>query len=279
MITFSKNKSKSKNFTYILIFTISIVLLLVSLVNILIILKEYKDADNLYSQMQDYLEVETAGSSNTASDNNLPNDPTDDKVVFDDDLQSKNEELQFKIDFDRLHEINEDIIGWIYFDNDVINYPIAQADDNDFYLRRTITGEHNNAGTIFSDYKNNYDFSDYNTFLYGHNMRDGSMFAFLNKYTDIDNYQQYPSFWIVTPEGQHQYEIFSLYQTGSVSESFQISFYSEEDYASYLDHVKDLSIHDTEVEVDSSDNIITLSTCLYNDNTRRFLVHAKRINN
>ena len=87
------------------------------------------------------------------------------------------------IDFDSLRSINEDVIGWIYMEAlPEISYPVVQGEDNNFYLHQTYEKNYNFAGTIFIDYENKRDFSDCNTLVYGHNMKNGSMFGMLKKY-------------------------------------------------------------------------------------------------
>ena len=107
-------------------------------------------------------------------------------------------------------------MGWIYVEAvPDINYPIVHGKDNETYLHRTYEKNYNFAGTIFVDYENKGDFSDCNTIVYGHNMKNGSMFAQLKKFTqDEETYKKSKYFWIFTPEKNYRYEIISAYTTG-----------------------------------------------------------------
>ena len=88
------------------------------------------------------------------------------------------------VDFESLRESGPDIIGWLNLPDTVINYPVTQTDDNEYYLHHLYDGTYNKVGCLFADYENKADFSDRNTIIYGHNMRDGSMFAVLNEYDE-----------------------------------------------------------------------------------------------
>ena len=90
----------------------------------------------------------------------------------------------------------KEIIGWIYSDGTPINYPIVQTTNNEYYLRRLIDGTYNQAGSIFMDYKNSSDFSDYNTIIYGHNMKNDSMFGTLTSYESQDYYNEHKEMYL-----------------------------------------------------------------------------------
>lgn len=101
-------------------------------------------------------------------------------------------ESEINIDFDGLSVINDDIVGWIRSIDNVIDYAIVQGSDNEHYLTHMFDKSYNKAGAIFMDYSNDPDFSDENTIIYGHNMKDGSMFAYLLNYKDQTFYDQHP---------------------------------------------------------------------------------------
>ena len=105
------------------------------------------------------------------------------------------------IDFDSLRSINEDVIGWIYVEAlDGVSYPVVKGTDNDQYLHLTYEKNYNFAGTIFIDYENKADFSDCNTLVYGHNMKNGTMFGQLKNFSKDDSaYNKSKYFWIFTP--------------------------------------------------------------------------------
>lgn len=184
-------------------------------------------------------------------------------------------ELSFDIDFDNLKDINNDIVGWIYFENIEINYPIVKGIDNSYYLDHTFQNNFNSSGSIFMDYRNDSEFKDLNTVIYGHNMRNGSMFGNLMKLGDDRTYKENLSFWILTNESKYKCEIFSVYIDESTSESYNIGFENKEEYSKYLNMIIEKSIYNTGIKPTGDDLVVTLSTCATAEGTIRFIVHAK----
>ena len=184
------------------------------------------------------------------------------------------------VDFDTLKSVNPDVVGWIYIEAlDNINYPVVQGDDNETYLHTTYENNYNFAGTIFVDYENSSDFSDCNTLIYGHNMKNGSMFGNLKKFTeDQSTYEKSKYFWILTPEKNYRYEIISAYTTGVNSDTYTLFKGPGEEYQNYLNTIQGYSEIKTEAtELTVKDKIVTLSTCTGNESTR-FVVQGKRVN-
>lgn len=178
------------------------------------------------------------------------------------------------IDFDALQKINRDIVGWIYIGGTQISYPVVRGADNQVYLNRTFKGVHNSAGSIFMDYRNEKDFSSANTILYGHNMKNKTMFAQLLKYKSSDFYNQHKDVWVMTPEGSYRYEIFAAYVC-QVDESIYKVNFKDGQFAAYVDLVKGLAAYGTTAQVDASSRILTLSTCTNAEDTERYVVQAK----
>ena len=104
------------------------------------------------------------------------------------------------VDFNALLAENQDVVGWLYVEALGISYPVVQGTDNDYYLHMTYQKTYNFAGTIFIDYANNRNFQDLNTIVYGHNMKDGSMFGILKRFVTENAYSTSPYFWMLTPE-------------------------------------------------------------------------------
>lgn len=181
------------------------------------------------------------------------------------------------IDIASLTSDYPDCVGWIYIEGTPIDYPIARAEDNSYYLRRLLTKEHNTAGTLFVDYRNTGTFADQNTIIYGHNMKNGSMFACLAEYRDPDYYAQHPAIWLFTPGGIYRAEIFSIYDTDAASNTYTFHFETEEDFAAYLERIVHNAEYDTGVAVAPTDRILTLSTCVRGSDTQRHIVHAKLV--
>ena len=188
-----------------------------------------------------------------------------------------NEGDGFSVDFSKLLEINSDTIGWIRFPQEPsqINYPVVQGKDNSEYLKKTFSSNENTLGAIFIDVSNNKDFSDRNTVVYGHRMRDGSMFRHLQDYEDKSFWEKNPYFYIYTVDGRVlKYHIYSVCQVLDTSDTYQTGFESDEAYQSFLDMTKKNAIYDTGVEVTTENTIVTLSTCTSASDNHRFVVRG-----
>ena len=247
-----------------LLFAAAILVFLVSAVKLAGIAWNYYSSDKEYNDLQSYVkESTTKDGIESATDSVQTNTQT-----------AATEE--FLVDFAGLKKENSDCIGWIRFPGLDISYPIMQGDDNDYYIKHTFNGTQLTAASIFADSANKSDFSDDNTFVYGHNMKNKSMFGRLNDYKDESFYKEHSGFYIYTPDYTYYYTIFSCYLAAVEGEadSFNISFASNEDYAAYQQTVKGRSEYDTGVTVDGSRKMITLMTCNKAGYDYRFLVHA-----
>lgn len=177
----------------------------------------------------------------------------------------------FDVDFAALQGVNPDVVGWIYIEAlDGISYPVVQGEDNEEYLHTTYEKNYNFAGTIFIDYENSRDFTDCNTLVYGHNMKNGSMFGRLKNFSeDQTTYEKSKYFWIFTPEKDYRYEIISAYTTGVNSDTYTLFKGPGDEFQEYLDTIKGYSeIETDDTELTIKDRIVTLSTCTGNDATR-----------
>lgn len=184
--------------------------------------------------------------------------------------------MENPIDFAGLKAINDEVIAWIKVKALDISYPVTKGSDNDFYLHNTFEKEPNIAGCIFMEYQNQKDFSDKNTVIYGHNMKNGSMFGTLKKFYEEGVFEKSPYIWIYTPEKIYKYEIFSCQEVGAASSTYQLTFLDDKSFMEYIDDAFEQSVVQSNVTVSKDDSIITLSTCTGNDTTR-FVVQAKRI--
>ena len=177
------------------------------------------------------------------------------------------------IDFEQLQSENEEIIGWLRIGALKDSYPVTQGKDNDYYLHRTFRGEYNFAGCIFLDSANSKFFTDQNSLVYGHNMKDGSMFGTLKDFKKQEVYDSNPYFWIFTPKLIYQYRIFSCCTVSKRGDPYRIRFTSSA-FQEFLDECVERSEVDTHgVRPSSQDRIVTLSTCTGDDSTR-FIVQG-----
>ena len=172
-------------------------------------------------------------------------------------------------------EVNEDIIGWITLEDSKIDYPIVKGENNEYYMNHTVLGTENPAGAIFMETLNKDDFSDIVTFVYGHRMKDGSMFGNLKHYTDKEYWEVHREFQISTYQDNRIYEIFSVHRADVTDSTFQIFFEAGEEYERYLQEQKNVSFYETGVNVSKEDQIVILVTCAYDVQTERIVVLGK----
>ncbi len=179
------------------------------------------------------------------------------------------------IDWNTLKQMNPDIVGWIRFEEPkVIDYPIVQGKDNYEYLHRSFSENAIKAGTIFMNYANKPDFSDRNTFIYGHNMNDGSMFASLRNYEDKSFWEQHKYFYILTPDNKtHKYTVVAAgtYPTEG-NAATQYKFSDDKDFKRFVNEIKADRYYDTGIEIKKHDKVVTLYTCTNIRDAERRLV-------
>ena len=182
----------------------------------------------------------------------------------------------FRVDFEKLQATNEEVIAWIRFDKpQKINYPIVQTTDNDTYLTKGFDGKENSAGTLFAEKLNAKDFSDKNTFIYGHNMKNGAMFGKLREYKSEKFCKKNPYFYIYTPDGTvRTYQVFSVEIVEHDSECFQVYFRDDASFEEYVNMIRENALYQTDVEVKKDDLLVSLSTCTNVKVTERMVVHG-----
>ena len=172
------------------------------------------------------------------------------------------------INFKELNAINPEVIGWIRIGALNKSYPVAQAKDNDFYLHRTFEKKDNFAGCIFLNCENSKYFTDQNSIIYGHNMKDGSMFGTLKNFGDQETYDKNPYFWVFTPKLIYQYQIFSCSIVSRVGDPYRTRFLSSEFEAFLETCVENSQIDAHGLKLSKDDRIVTLSTCTGDESTR-----------
>lgn len=178
------------------------------------------------------------------------------------------------IDFVGLKEINEDCVAWIYIEDTAINYPVVQGSDNSYYLKHLIDGKWNSAGCIFLDSRVDSDISDRHSIIYGHHMKDGTMFSGLTKYKKQDYYDAHPEGLLITPEQTYRIEFFAGYVASVEDPAWKIGFESDEEYEDWLKDIKEHSVFTSTIIPAVTDKVVTLSTCSYEFDNARFVLHA-----
>ena len=187
------------------------------------------------------------------------------------------EEYEFK-ELIEDNEINDDTIGWITIEGTSIDYPIVQASDNSYYLTHDCNGNKSKYGSIFMDYHNAADFSDKHTILYGHNMKNGSMFHDLNDYSSHVYLDEHTYIKVYSQGVYRKWAIFSTYSTEPDFNYLQTAFDSPEEYSIFLNSLLSHSeVSNEKVQVTAEDKILTLSTCSDDLENGRRVVHAKLV--
>lgn len=266
-------ENKGSGLLWKIVFVAALCVFLYSAYQLITIQMEYKEGEDEYSEvaMQTLKFVEENEPIDTGDAKSL-------RISDDGDILQPEPPLTSppEVDWNELQEINPDVIGWLVVEGvPSISYPILQGEDNDYYLHRTVKQTYNFAGSIFIDYTNSPDFTDCNTIIYGHNMKNGSMFGYLKFLYEREQYRDSRYIWIATPEGNHLYEIFSLQETQVNSETYTLFSEHDDAFGEYIAHMAEKSMVNFETkELNRKDNIITLSTCTSDESTR-FVVQAR----
>lgn len=200
-------------------------------------------------------------------------------VAVEDKNEDKNEyKEEYTIDFNKLKEQNKETVAWIKVNNTNIEYPVVKADNNNFYLNHSFDKSQNSAGWIFADYRNKFDNTDKNIIIYGHNMRDGSMFGSLKNILNSDWYEneENTNITLYTENEKCIYKVFSIYKIESEDYYIKTEFSNDNEFEQFVNTIKNRSIKKFDIDVSKEDNILTLSTCA-NNNRYRIVLHAKKM--
>lgn len=231
--------------------------------------REYAASRNSYSQLEQYVSLQTEAAASTAPEH-IPESSPETTAPEE---TSEQEQIPWPVvDFEALAQINPDIVGWICIPDTQINYPIVHR-DNVYYMDRMFDGTYNAGGCIFLEEDCLPDFSGPHNILYGHHMRDGSMFAGISKFRDQTYYDAHPLGLLLTPNGNHLVEFFSGYVSATYETAWQLEFV-EGEYPAWLEDIARRSLFYTAVVPDSGDRILTLSTCSYEFENARFVLHG-----
>ncbi len=210
-------------------------------------------------------------SDNTVSTEEEPINTTEplEEVVEDDALLRR-------IDFTGLKENeNADIYAWIYIPDTNVDYPILQhPKNNTYYLQHNIDGSKGYPGCIYTEKENSKDFSDYHTLIYGHNMRNGSMFHDLRYYEDKEYLSEHPYIYIYTEDEIYKYQIFASYKYTDAHLLHAFQYNTEKQKQQYIKEIAKYYKWDEEIEITADSHLITLSTCVSGQDNKRWLVQG-----
>ena len=234
---------------------------------------DYRAGEQFYVKMNDYVSIpETEPTKPPKADQAEEQEET---------IPEEQTELVWpQVDFAALQAINSDVVGWIYIPDTNVNYPILQGKNNDQYIYHLMTGEYNSAGSIFLEAGIARDFSAKNSVIYGHNMKNGTMFHDLLKYSAIGYWEEHPIICFDTLSQLNEYQVVLAFRFNTNHEDFRYNEYTdmnEEEFIEFMEECRSRQLYDTGIAVEYGDELLTLSTCEYTYENGRFVVLAKKI--
>lgn len=254
-----RSMKKSIRGLLLMFFTI---LLVISLWQLWGIFSSYQEGEDCYNELQQYVSFATPPASAETTE-------TESIAV----TQRPDTSAWPQVDFEQLSQINPDIVGWIYIEGTDINYPVVQGPDNDYYLRRLFDGTYNRSGCIFLDAGCAFDFSGRHSVIYGHHMMNDSMFSGLMEYKDQNYYDEHSVALLATPTAYYRIQLFSGYVADDWTNAWELSF-DDYGYTRWLDDIQSRSCFAAEFAPTKEDKIVTLSTCDYEFDGAKFVLHG-----
>ncbi len=248
-ISEEKKKKKKGKGIYTLLMVICVGVFIFALYNVIDIMLEYKEIEDYY------------------------------EITIDEYVQVDEDGMISYVDLAKLVAKNSDVKGWIYIDGTDINYPLLQGPNNDYYLYRNYDEEYSGAGSIYIEAGNEGDLSDDHTVIYGHNMKNDTMFGTLNEFKVQSHMEAHPYVYILNPSGSwYQYEIFGYYRADVSDGTFDLFTGNPDRMTEYVNLVASKNYYDNLKLPRDGEKIITLSTCTEDlDDNCRNVLQAKLI--
>lgn len=238
------------------------------------VIEEYYDTAAQYIVSEP--EVTASAPAEATEANDEPEESVQETSVISEEAPEQEiETAPITIDFDTLLQDCPDTIGWLYAVDGSVNLPVVQGTDNQYYLTHLPNGKYSSGGSLFLDYLNEADFSDETSFIYGHNMKNGTMLQPVLEYQKQAYYDANPVMYLLTPEQNYKLELFAGVLTDIESDVYTFSFESPESKQAFID---DLVTRSTFVPVSvptAEDRLVCLSTCAYDFEDARYVVFAK----
>lgn len=180
-----------------------------------------------------------------------------------------------ELDLKVLQKENKDVVGWIMIPDTEISYPLLQGEDNTYYLEHTWEHTKSRGGSIFLEQMCSKDLTDYNTIIYGHRMKNRSMFGSLAFYNDKEYLEAHPYIYLADNQGCHIYEIYAVYETKTDGPVYQIEPFNDEMKKKFIEWTVQESVVDTGIVPELNERILTLSTCTAGNNQeKRWIVQG-----
>ena len=265
-----KKRKRASDIIAIIIMIVAIGVFLYAAYQLYLIFAEYHEGTQEYDVLREYVSMNEDTETDTDTEETEPR--TTKEVIEANEIPS----CPITVDFSALKSVNEDIVGWLYIEAiPKISYPIVQGKDNQYYLKHTVEGVENSSASIFMDYRNNSDYSDANTIIYGHNMKNLSMFGLLKQMKDPEVFAKSPYIWIVTEQEEICYEVFSARNVSEHDALYNQLRIDPEEFLALLGEYHAASEVESAHTFDGTEQIITLSTCT-SDDTVRCVVQAVR---
>ena len=251
---------------------IAILGIVVSVAGILYTMKQYKDSQDTYEELKQYVALEPENTQATESE--------EAKEIEEEESMIK---VKLDVDTSSLKEINPDYLGWLVYDPLEISYPVVLDTGDNFYETHSFEMDESRAGGIFMDYLCKSNFDSFNTIIYGHNMRDGSMFGGLKKLVNNpEMIDENPYFYLFTEDYAMMYKIVCVYYAGSKSKTYDLMLeYTPEDKQAYIDYMNSVGTYKDEEffnkEITDDLRLVTLSTCHGLNSSQRTVIHGELI--
>ena len=267
-----KYKLKWKNLIALLIFLIAFIFLIKSGIDLINYFIDTNNTNEEIKSIEDAVKIEEVPDSDNTEIIEQKEDIPEDNPYWDYIKMNL-----ISVNFDDLLKINNETKGWIQVNGTNINYPFVQNSNNDYYLTHSYDKSYNQAGWVFMDYRNDTESLDKNTILYAHGMNNKTMFGSLRNILNSSWYNNTNNHIIKlsTPTENTLWQVFSVYHIETTNDYIQTEFASDEEYQSFLDMLKGRSAVTFDTSLNTTDKILTLSTC-YNK-TDKVVMHAKLI--
>ena len=276
------NMKQAKRVIYVILLLVFLAIFLVSGYLLLDYFLESSKQTGKYDDLLAMVEGAKTGTVQTTPEGDIATVSTTTKLVTLTDPDT-GEEVSVLEEYAELYRLNNDLEGWIQIPGTTVNYPIMHAPGSkDYYLYLNFYEEESNHGSIYAREECDLQLPTDNVTIYGHNMKDGSMFAPLLNYESKDFWQKHQSILVDTLTEHHVYQIVAVFKTtASLGKGFEyhnfVNAQTEQEFDEFINTCKSLALYDTGVTAEYGDTLITLSTCEYSQTNGRFVVVAKRI--
>ena len=267
--------NKSKKILYGILYIVLVILV----IYLVVYITNYS-LDMYYAKKQTNLLNEISLENNQISDIYDVNQKDDNEIEND---EPKQTERMLKLM--ELQKENDDIVAWIEIEGTNINYPVLQAEDNDYYMNRNYLKKYSSSGSIFLDKDFKWNPMSSNLLIYGHNMKNGTMFQNLLNYRNVEYYNEHPNIRFTTVNEDAYYEIIAVFQSRVYYKSeknvfryyYFVNAENEEEYDEFVENAKRASLYDTGKTAEFGEQLLTLSTCAYHTEDGRFVVVARKM--